>query len=196
MSIIQPKLDFTLDALEPYISQATMDNHYNHHHKTYIDKLNGFIEAGDTQGEHDLESIVKSSQGGVYNNAAQTWNHNFFWQCLTPAARSQYSPALETMIGQSFGSMDQFKQALTQAAATRFGSGWVWLVKNQDDQLEIITTPNAENPLTNHSVKTIALAIDVWEHAYYLDTQYNRAAYIDNCWKVINWNFVQAQLEA
>ncbi|MEC8460641.1 MAG: superoxide dismutase [Pseudomonadota bacterium] len=187
-----PTLPYPLSALAPHISEQTMTNHYQHHHQTYVNKLNDLLASSPDMAHLSLEALIKQAQGPLFNNAAQHWNHNFFWQCLTP----DQQPIPQTLLSSlttSFGSVDDFKKAFLNAALARFGSGWTWLVILNDNKLDIISTPNAENPLTHDQVKSTLLGCDVWEHAYYLDTQYNRAAYLDNFWSVVNWQFVAEQ---
>ena len=191
-----PPLPYALDALSPYISKDTMHNHYHKHHQTYIDKLNAFIENDHQWQGLSLEAIViKAEKGPVFNNAAQHWNHNLFWQCLAPAKSQSPSGQLLKAIDNHFGSMDALLSLWKDEAAKRFGSGWVWLVQTHDGALEVRSTANAENPLTMKDVAKTLLACDVWEHAYYLDTQYNRPLYVDQFWNVVAWEFVSTQLK-
>ena len=191
-----PPLPYALDALSPCISKDTMNNHYHRHHQTYIDKLNAFVEADQQWQGLSLEAIiVKAAHGPVFNNAAQHWNHNLFWQCLAPANSQKPSEQLAKAIDQYFGGMDALLARWKDEAAKRFGSGWVWLVQTHDGALEVRSTPNAENPLTMENVARTLLACDVWEHAYYLDTQYNRPLYVDQFWQVVAWDFVSKQLQ-
>jgi len=186
MAFELPPLPYAKDALAPTISEETIEYHYGKHHNTYVVNLNKLIEGTEFEGK-SLEDIIKSSDGGVFNNAAQVWNHTFYWNCLTPEATSP-SAELAAAIDATFGSMDDFKAAFNQAAATNFGSGWTWLVKNSDGGLEIVNTSNAGTPLTEG--KTPLLTIDVWEHAYYVDYRNARPKYLESIWNIVNWDFV------
>lgn len=181
-----PELPYTLDSLEPHISKETLEFHHGKHHRTYVDNLNKLIV--DTKfANMSLEETIMSSDGGIFNNAAQIWNHTFYFNCLTP---NQNPPpvALTKAIDKAFGSMDKFQQEFSQKAITTFGSGWAWLIQNSDGQLEIISTSNAETPLTLH--KNILLTCDVWEHAYYIDYRNARPKYMEAFWQLVNWEFV------
>ncbi len=184
------KLPYELDALEPQMSKETLEFHYGKHHQTYVTKLNGLIEG--TKFENlSLEEIVKSSEGGVFNNAAQVLNHDFFWNGLTPNG-SEIPANVEAALTETFGSVDGFKEEFTNAAVNNFGSGWTWLVKNAEGKLEIVSTSNAATPIT--SGLTPLLTCDVWEHAYYIDVRNARPAYLENFWALVNWNFVAENL--
>ncbi len=184
------KLPYELDALEPQMSKETLEFHYGKHHQTYVTKLNGLIEG--TKFENlSLEEIVKSSEGGVFNNAAQVLNHDFFWNGLTPNG-SEIPANVEAALAETFGSVDGFKEEFTNAAVNNFGSGWTWLVKNAEGKLEIVSTSNAATPVT--SGLTPLLTCDVWEHAYYIDVRNARPAYLENFWALVNWNFVAENL--
>lgn len=191
MTFQLPELPFDKKALEPFISEQTLNFHYNKHHKTYVDKLNTLIK--DTPFANKmLEEIIKSSSGPTFNNAAQVWNHTFYWHCLTGDKSQKPTTKLSDLIIASFGSMDDFEQQFKNSAATNFGSGWTWLVITPLKKLEIVNTSNANCPLTTTNIPL--LTCDVWEHAYYIDTQNNRAQYLDNFFKIINWDFVSANL--
>jgi Fe-Mn family superoxide dismutase len=182
-----PPLPYARNALAPVISQETIDFHYGKHHQTYVTNLNNLIPG--TQFEHlPLEEIVRTASGGIFNNAAQVWNHSFYWNCLSPAGGTGPTGPLAAAINQTFGSFTDFKVKFSQAAATNFGSGWTWLVKNPDGTLEILNTSNAGTPLTQ--AKTPLLTVDVWEHAYYIDYRNARPKYLEEIWKIINWGFV------
>jgi len=184
------KLPYELDALEPQMSKETLEFHYGKHHQTYVTKLNGLIEG--TKFENlSLEEIVKSYEGGVFNNAAQVLNHDFFWNGLTPNG-SEIPANVEAALTETFGSVDGFKEEFTNAAVNNFGSGWTWLVKNAEGKLEIVSTSNAATPVT--SGLTPLLTCDVWEHAYYIDVRNARPAYLENFWALVNWNFVAENL--
>ncbi len=179
-----PKLDYCLDALQPFISRQTMEFHYLKHHQTYVDKLNTLIENTEFENK-DLEYIVKHSKGSIFNNAAQVWNHTFYWQSFSKKPSSQPNGELEKLISEQYGSLEKLKQEFTTQAINLFGSGWVWLVKNENNKLEILALPNAENPICQN--KTPLLVCDVWEHAYYLDKQNRRAEYIKDFWQLVDW---------
>ena len=191
MPIELPALPYKLDALAPHISKETLEYHYGKHHKTYVDKLNGMIPNTEFE-DLTLEKIIQKSSGGIFNNAAQVWNHTFYWNCMSPNGGNEPTGKLADAIKKAFGSFDNFKTKFTQLAATHFGSGWTWLVKNADKQLEIYSTLNAENPMKNE--QQALLTCDVWEHAYYIDTRNNRLQYINNWWNLVNWQFVSEHL--
>lgn len=192
MAIELPPLPYAQDALEPHISKETLEFHYGKHHNTYVVKLNGLID-GTPDADKSLEEIVKSSSGGVFNNSAQVWNHTFYWNCLSPNGGGEPSGALLEAINSAFGSFDDFKTRFTDSAVNNFGSGWTWLVKNADGSVGIVNTSNAATPLTDDSV-TPLLTVDVWEHAYYIDYRNARPNYMDAFWKLVNWEFVSANL--
>lgn len=182
-----PPLPYEMDALAPHISRETLEYHYGKHHKTYVDNLNKLIPGSEFE-QLSLEDIIKQSSGGIFNNAAQIWNHSFYWQSLSPNGGGAATGALAEAITTHFSSFDSFKEAFTKAAITLFGSGWAWLVKNQDGSLEILQTQNANTPLTEAG-KTPLFTCDVWEHAYYIDTRNARPQYVENFWSLINWDF-------
>jgi len=189
-----PELPYRPDALEPHISQETLDYHHGRHHRAYVDKLNELVKG--TDFEHmSLEAVVRASRaapghaGPLFNNAAQAWNHAFYWQCLTPQATAP-DPQLREALHSRFGSVDEFRLQFTRAAVNTFGSGWAWLVAGYNGELEIIATSNADTPLAEGRVPL--LTCDVWEHAYYIDYRNARAEYLAAFWKVVNWDFVAA----
>lgn len=182
-----PKLPFAPNALEPVISARTIEFHYGKHHQAYVNNLNNLI-AGTEFENLTLEDIIKKSSGGIFNNAAQTWNHTFYWSCLKSPDNSLPSGNLATSINEAFGSFESFKEKFTTAAATLFGSGWAWLVKNKEGKLEIVQESNAGNPLTKGL--TPIMTFDVWEHAYYLDYQNRKPDHLKDLWQLINWNAV------
>lgn len=188
-----PDLPYALDALAPHISQETLEYHWGKHHRTYVTNLNNLIKGTEFENA-SLEEIVKKSSGGIFNNAAQVWNHTFYWNGLSPNGGGEPTGALAEAITAKFGSFDAFKTAFTQTALTTFGSGWAWLVKNAAGELELVSTSNAATPLTTD--KTPLLTCDVWEHAYYVDTRNNRAGYVENFWKLVNWEFVAKNFAA
>jgi Fe-Mn family superoxide dismutase len=182
-----PPLPYAIDALAPHISKETLEYHHGKHHKTYVDNLNKLIPG--TEFENlSLEDIVRKSTGGVFNNAAQIWNHTFYWNCLAPNAGGKPTGALATAIDTAFGSFDAFKEKFSQTAIGTFGSGWGWLVKNASGGLELVSTSNAGCPLT--AGQTPLLTCDVWEHAYYIDYRNARAKYVETFWSLVNWDFV------
>ena len=183
-----PELPYAKEALAPNISTETLEYHYGKHHKTYVDNINKLIVG--TEFENlALEDIVKKASGGVFNNAAQVWNHTFYWNCLSPKSGGEPSGALAGAIVKSFGSFAQFKEKFTNAAITLFGSGWAWLVQNPDGSLAIEAASNAGNPLKDG--KKPLLTCDVWEHAYYIDYRNARAKYVEAFWNLVNWDFVE-----
>ena len=188
----QPELPYRKDALAPHISEKTMDYHYGKHHKGYFDKLNALIV--DTPfAQQSLVEIVRSSDGALFNNAAQAWNHILYWDSMSPKTDQMPTGELLNAITRDFGGIDELKSTFTTAALNTFGSGWAWLVINSEKKLAVVSTSNAHNPLDMPGT-TPLLACDVWEHAYYLDTQNNRASYLDHFWTVCNWEYVHEQL--
>jgi Fe-Mn family superoxide dismutase len=187
-----PELPYAKNALAPHISAETLEFHYGKHHATYVANLNKLI-AGTEFAELSLEGIVKKASGGIFNNAAQVWNHSFYWNCLSPKGGGEPSGALADAIAKSFGSFAAFKEKLTNAAITQFGSGWAWLVKNADGSVAIEQTSNAGTPLKDG--KHPLLTVDVWEHAYYIDYRNARPAYLEAFWKLVNWEFAGANLK-
>lgn len=193
MTFELPSLPYELNALEPHISQETLEYHYGKHHLAYVNKLNGLIAGTDFE-DSSLEDIIINSDGGIFNNAAQIWNHTFYWSCMSPNGGGEPEGDLAKAIKKTFGSFDDFKEAFSTACATLFGSGWVWLVKTKAGDLQIIKSPNAGNPLTDSH--TPLMTCDVWEHAYYIDTRNARPKYVENFWKLVNWDFISAQYKA
>jgi Fe-Mn family superoxide dismutase len=191
MAISLPALPYARDALAPHISAETIDFHYGKHHQTYVDNLNKQI-AGTEFETLDLEAIIRKSQGGMFNNAAQVWNHTFYWNCLKPAGGGEPKGKLGDAINAAFGSFQAFKDQFTQTALTTFGSGWAWLVQRPDGTLALVSTSNAATPLTGND--TALLTCDVWEHAYYVDYRNARAKYVEAFWNLVNWDFVASQM--
>ena len=187
MSIQLPALPYARDALAPHISEETIDYHYGKHHQAYVNNLNAAIEGSDL-ADASLEDIIRASEGGQFNNAAQVWNHTFYWNSLSPNGGGAPSGDLATAIDGAFGSFDEFKTKFTASAGGNFGSGWTWLVKNADGGLEILNTGNAGTPVTDTSI-TPLLTVDVWEHAYYVDYRNARPEYLKNFWEIANWEF-------
>lgn len=187
MAFELPPLPYSLDALEPRISKETLEYHYGKHHQAYVNNLNNLLPNSSFEGQN-LEEIIKKASGPLFNNAAQVWNHTFYWHCLTPKGGGEPTGSLLAAIEKTFGSFQKFKEAFTQSAVTLFGSGWTWLVKTADGSLEIVNTPNADTPLAHG--KTALLTCDVWEHAYYIDVRNQRPKYVENFWQLVNWKFV------
>ena len=191
MAFELPTLPFADDALEPHISAETIAYHYGKHHAAYVNNLNNL--AGGTPWEAmSLDEIVRQSDGGVFNNAAQIWNHTFYWNCLSPDGGGRPSRALLLLIDEAFGDFEAFQEQFTTAAVTLFGSGWAWLVKNSAGKLAITTTGNAGNPMTEDLAPL--LTCDVWEHAYYIDYRNARPEYVKTFWQLVNWGFVESNL--
>jgi len=186
-----PKLPYALDALAPHISQETLEFHYGKHHQTYVTNLNNLIVGSEFE-QASLEEIVKKSSGGIFNNAAQIWNHTFYWNSLSPNGGGAPSGKLAEAINAKWGSVDAFKEAFNKSAAGNFGSGWTWLVKKSDGTLDIVNTSNAATPLTTADVPL--LTCDVWEHAYYIDYRNARPKYLENFWSLVNWEFAAQNL--
>ena len=193
MAFELPALPYEKDALEPHISAETLDFHYGKHHATYVTKLNGLIEGTDLASK-SLEEIVKSSEGGVFNNAAQIWNHTFYWHSLSPNGGGEPTGAIADAINAKWGSFDAFKEAFNDKAVNNFGSSWTWLVKNADGSLDIVNTSNAGCPMTDG--QTAILTVDLWEHAYYIDYRNVRPDYLNGFWSLVNWEFANANLAA
>ncbi len=184
-----PELPYAMDALAPHISKETLEFHYGKHHQTYVTNLNNLIKGTEFE-DASLEDIVRRASGGVFNNAAQTWNHTFYWNSLSPNGGGAPSGKLADAINAKFGSFDEFKKQFTQTAVTTFGSGWGWLVKNADGSLGLASTSNAGNPLTAGA--TPLLTCDVWEHAYYIDYRNRRPDYLAAFWEIVNWDFASS----
>lgn len=193
MSFTLPPLPYALDALAPYISQETLEYHYGKHHQTYVTNLNNLIPTTEYEWLTLEEIIKKAPAGGVFNNAAQIWNHTFYFEWLAPAAHHIPSKSLYDAIDAKWGSADIFMAEFSRMALANFGSGWTWLVKKPDGTLDIISTTGAGTPITTDDVPL--LTCDVWEHAYYIDYRNARAKYLENFWKVVDWNKVSARYE-
>ena len=194
MSFSLPDLPYQKNALAPHISEETINYHYGKHHKTYVDKLNAALEQSAEFTGKSLEEIVKNSTGPIFNNAAQVWNHTFYWHCLSPNGGGKPTGKILELIEKNFGSFEAFSEKFTNNAINNFGSGWTWLVQKGKDELEIINTSNAETPLTNEDVNVL-LTVDVWEHAYYVDYRNARPNYLSAFWNLINWDFVNQNLK-
>lgn len=187
-----PPLPYAMDALLPHISPETLEYHYGKHHQTYVTKLNGLVEGTELENT-SLEDLIRTSSGGIFNNAAQVWNHTFYWHCLSPNGGGEPTGAIADAINASFGSFEDFKAAFANTAVNTFGSGWAWLVKNADGSLELVSTSNAATPLTVEG-QTPLLTCDVWEHAYYIDYRNARPQYLEAFWNLVNWDFVNQNL--
>lgn len=182
-----PQLPYAIDALAPHISQETLEYHYGKHHQTYVTNLNNLVKDGEFANS-TLEEIIKKSSGGIFNNAAQVWNHSFYWNCLSPQGGGEPTGALKEAINTKFGSFEEFKKQFTATCVGTFGSGWGWLVKTPTGELELVSTSNAATPLTSDN--KALLTCDVWEHAYYIDYRNSRPNYMAAFWNLVNWDFV------
>ena len=181
-----PPLPYAMDALAPHISKETLEYHYGKHHQTYVTNLNNLIKGTEFENAA-LEEIIKKSSGGVFNNAAQVWNHTFYWNGMTPASTGTPTGPLADAISAKWGSFDKFKEEFGKSCAGNFGSGWTWLVKKADGGVDIVNTSNAATPLTGADKPL--LTCDVWEHAYYIDYRNARPKYVETFWKLVNWDF-------
>lgn len=188
-----PELPYAKNALVPYISEETLEFHFGKHHATYVTKLNGLISATEFENS-SLEEIVKNAPvGGLFNNAAQVWNHTFYWNSLSPNGGGEPTGDLANAIESAFGSPEEFRNKFTDSAVNNFGSGWTWLVKKPDGTLEITNTANAGNPLTEGLLPV--LTCDIWEHAYYIDYRNLRPKYLEAFWSLVNWDFASSNLD-
>lgn len=194
MAFELPALPYAINALEPHISQETLEYHHGKHHNTYVVNLNNLVPGTEFEGK-SLEEIIKTSTGGIFNNAAQIWNHTFYWHCLSPNGGGEPTGALADAITKEFGSFAEFKDAFTKSAIGNFGSSWTWLVKKADGSLAIVNTSNAGCPLTEAGT-TPLLTVDLWEHAYYIDFRNLRPKYMETFWALVNWEFVAKNLAA
>lgn len=186
MAFELPNLPFSKEALIPALSKETFDYHHDKHHAAYIKKLNALVEGSDYV-DKDLETLIKESAGGIFNNAAQAWNHDFYWHCLSPTATSP-SDTLLKAITAKFGSMEKFKDTFINETGTLFGSGWSWLTMNDSGELAIEKTSNADNPIRDG--RAPLLTCDMWEHAYYIDYRNDKMAYLEAFWSKLNWKFI------
>ena len=186
MAFELPALPYEKNALEPHISSETLDFHYGKHHNTYVQKLNGLVEGTDLEGK-SLEDIIKTSSGGVFNNAAQIWNHTFYWNSLSPNGGGEPTGAVADAINAAFGSFEDFKAKFNDMAVNNFGSSWTWLVKKADGSLDIVNTSNAGTPITEGL--TPLITVDLWEHAYYIDYRNVRPDYLKGFWALVKWDF-------
>ena len=193
MAFELPALPYEKNALEPHISAETLEYHYGKHHQTYVDKLNGLVKGTENENKA-LEDVIKSAgPGPLFNNAAQIWNHTFYWNSLSPNGGGAPTGALADAINAKWGSFDKFKEEFTNAAVNNFGSAWTWLVKN-GNELEIVNTSNAATPITDG--KTPLITVDVWEHAYYIDYRNARPKYLEAFWALANWDFAASNFGA
>lgn len=192
MTFELPNLPYAYDALVPHMSKETLEFHHGKHHKTYVDNLNKLVPGTEFENM-DLETIIKKSSGGIFNNAAQIWNHTFFWNGLSPKGGGEPTGDLAAAIVRDFGSFAAFKEKFSEASIKQFGSGWGWLVLNSDGKLEITSTSNAGTPLTEG--KKPLLTCDVWEHAYYIDYRNKRPDFLATFWNLVNWNFVSENFQ-
>ena len=188
MTIELPDLPYAPDALEPVISAETIEYHYGKHHQGYVNKLNAAVD-----GDLPLEEIVRSSEGATFNNAAQVWNHNFYWKCMTPGGNFVSNDRLLDAVNTAFGSMEGLKEAFLGSARSNFASGWTWLVVDEG-VLKVVNTDDADTPIV-HNQHPI-LTVDVWEHAYYIDYRNGRGSYLSSWWDIIDWDFVGSQFDA
>ncbi len=191
MAIELPPLPYAADALLPHLSAETLEYHYGKHHRGYVDNLNKLV-LGTEFEEAALDDIVRKATGAIFNNAAQVWNHSFYWQCLSPHGGGDPDGELQAALERAFGGIDAFRDSFTKAALGQFGSGWAWLVKRPDGNLAIVTTANASTPVIG--ADTPLLVCDVWEHAYYIDYRNARARYLEAFWKLVNWSFVAGRM--
>ncbi|HHF7366256.1 TPA: superoxide dismutase [Fe] [Legionella bozemanae] len=192
MTFTLPELPYAKNALEPHISSETLEYHYGKHHQTYVNNLNKLIPGTEFESM-ELEEIIKKSKGGMFNNAAQVWNHTFYWHCLSPNGGGEPKGKLADAINKHFGSFSEFKEQFTQTAISTFGSGWAWLVQDNTGALKIISTSNAGTPMTEDL--NALLTCDVWEHAYYIDYRNARPDYISAFWKLVNWDFATSNMK-
>jgi Fe-Mn family superoxide dismutase len=182
-----PPLPFAMDALQPHISKETLEFHYGKHHQAYVTNLNNLIKGTEFENA-SLEDIVKKASGGIFNNAAQVWNHTFYWNCLSPTGGGTPTGALGAAIDKKWGPFAAFKEAFSKSAVGNFGSGWTWLVKKADGTIDIANTSNATTPLSGADKPL--MTCDVWEHAYYIDYRNARPKYVESFWNLVNWDFV------
>lgn len=191
MTFTLPPLPYAMDALAPAISQETLEYHYGKHHKAYVDNLNKLV-AGTEFESMTLEAIIKKATGGIFNNAAQVWNHTFYWHCLSPQGGGEPTGKVADAINKTFGSFGEFKDKFTATAISTFGSGWAWLAQDEQGNIKIMSTSNAATPMQENL--TALLTCDVWEHAYYIDYRNARANYVSAFWNLVNWDFVAGNM--
>lgn len=186
-----PELPYSKTALQPHISSETLEYHHGKHHKAYVTKLNELIKGTEFENK-SLDEIIKKAQGPVFNNAAQHWNHSFFWNCMSPQGGGTPTGQIAELINKKFGNFDKFKEEFSKLAVGNFGSGWTWIVKGSNGDIELMNTGNADNPM-KHGKKAL-LTLDVWEHAYYIDYRNARPDFVKAFWNLTNWNFVNQNL--
>lgn len=191
MTFTLPQLPYEMDALAPYISKETLEYHYGKHHQAYVTNLNKLVADSDF-ATMTLEDVIKKSSGGIFNNAAQVWNHTFYWHCLSPNGGGEPTGKLAEAIRHAFGSIAVFQEQFTQAAISTFGSGWAWLVQDKQGNLKITSTSNAGTPMTDGLIAL--MTCDVWEHAYYIDYRNARPTYLNAFWSLVNWDFIASNL--
>lgn len=191
MTFTLPELPYSKSALAPHMSQETLEYHHGKHHNAYVNNLNNLIK-GTKYENMTLEEIILSSEGPIFNNSAQIWNHTFFWNSLSPNGGGEAKGLALEAITKEWGSFEKFKEEFTKSAVANFGAGWTWLVKNKDGKLAIVNTSNAQTPITTGA--TPLLTVDVWEHAYYIDYRNERPKFINGFWALANWDFVNANL--
>ena len=191
MAIELPPLPYEKNALEPHISAETLEFHYGKHHKAYVDKTNELIRGTEMENQ-DLEAIIRKAQGPLFNNSAQVWNHSFFWNCMSPSGGGDPGGKLGDGINKAFGSLASFKEEFGKTAIGTFGSGWAWLVQRPDGSLGLVSTQNANTPLTGND--RALLTLDVWEHAYYIDYRNARPKFVEAFWNIVNWDFAQSNM--
>ena len=193
MPFQQPPLPFAMTAMKPFLSEEQLTYHYGKHHAAYFKNLNALVE-GKPEASMPLRELVIQSAGPIFNNAAQAWNHSFYWDCMTPKGLGEPKGNLAAALKRDFGGVDNFKKAMSEAAVKLFGSGWAWLAADGKGNLEIMSLGNADTPLKHE--KEPLLTIDVWEHAYYVDYHNERPKYVEGFWNVVNWDFVEKCLAA
>lgn len=191
MTFEHSDLPYSYDALEPHVGAETLELHHGKHHAGYVETLNELL---DSRGESpdDLESLIRTAQGAVFQNAAQAWNHDFLWKCMSPDGGGEPPTKLSRAIEDAFGDVESFRDAFDEAAKSHFGSGWAWLVQTKEGRLEVVTTQNADNPM--RMMRTPLLVCDLWEHAYYLDHRNDRDSYLEAFWRVVDWEAVEQRL--
>ena len=194
MAFELPDLPYPLHALEPHVSRETLEFHHGRHHATYVQKLNELVRGKPAEGQTVEEIVRTAKRGPLFNNAAQHWNHSFYWKCLSPDGGGDPRGELERRVRASFGSPDKMRAKLTKAALDQFGTGWAWLVQKADGKLAVKSTQDAETPIARGD--RVLLTCDVWEHAYYIDYRDARAKYVEAFWKIVNWDFVAKNLAA
>ncbi len=189
-----PELPYSRTALKPSISEETLNFHYGKHHQSYVTKLNALVGESSEFQNASLEELIKNAKGGIFNNAAQVWNHNFYWNSLSPHGGREPKKEVADVLEKNFGSVEKFKEMFSTHAIGHFGSGWAWLVQKSDGKIEVESTSDANNPIQNGNKPL--LTCDVWEHAYYIDYRNARPEYIKAFWKIVNWDFITENLQS